>query len=198
MFSLTARALIASSAIALLSSGAQAQSVTYSGANFSSSSLGADFPSPYDIFVYTSLPGAIADASTTTSADVGLLSFVVGVNCITCAQTPTYTTPIDFTVNGITKQIDLTYSWSSTGPVDTLSFLTPSALSFDLGGGSMLNVAFDKLASLSGGVGIFSEKLTASFTVTPVPEPSTYAMMFAGLGAIGLFVRRQRRTLDAR
>jgi hypothetical protein len=31
-----------------------------------------------------------------------------------------------------------------------------------------------------------------------VPEPSTYALMFAGLGAIGFFVRRQRRTVDAR
>jgi hypothetical protein len=198
MFSLTARALIASSAFALLSSGAQAQSLTYSGENFSSSSLGADFPSPYDIFVYTSLPGTVVDASVPTSADIALLTFVVGVNCTTCAQTPTYNTPLDFTVNGITQQIDLQYQWTSTGPVDTLSFLTPSALSFDLGGGSILNVGFNTLSALSGGVGIFSEKLTANFTVTPVPEPSTYALMFAGLGAIGFFVRRQRRTVDAR
>jgi len=198
MFSLTARTLIASSAIALLSSGAQAQSLTYSGENFSSSSLGADFPSPYDIFVYTSLPGTVVDASVPTSADIALLTFVVGVNCTTCAQTPTYNTPLDFTINGITQQIDLQYQWTSTGPVDTLSFLTPSALTFDLGGGSILNVGFNTLSALSGGVGIFSEKLTANFTVTPVPEPSTYALMFAGLGAIGFFVRRQRRTVDAR
>lgn len=195
MFSPTARALVASTALALLSGAAQAQSITYSGANYSSSSLGADFPSPYDIFVYTSLPGGPLDVSAPVSADVALLSFVVGVNCTTCALTPTYNTPIDFTVNGITKQIDLQYQWTSTGPVDTLSFSIPNALTFDLGGGSVLNIGFDSLASLSGGVGVFNEKLAANFAVTPVPEPSTCAMLFAGLGAVGLFVR-WRRTSD--
>lgn len=37
--------------------------------------------------------------------------------------------------------------------------------------------------STNTGVGVF----------VPVPEPSTYAMMFAGLGALGLIARRRRR-----
>ena len=39
-------------------------------------SLGADFPSPYDIFVYTSLPGTVVDASVPTSADIAMLTSV--------------------------------------------------------------------------------------------------------------------------
>ena len=36
---------------------------------------------------------------------------------------------------------------------------------------------------------------TANFSVTaPVPEPETYALMLAGLGAIGFISRRRRRT----
>ena len=29
-------------------------------------------------------------------------------------------------------------------------------------------------------------------TVTPIPEPSTYALMLAGLGAVGFMARRRR------
>ena len=32
----------------------------------------------------------------------------------------------------------------------------------------------------------------ANFTITPVPEPETYALMLAGLGAMAMFARRRR------
>ena len=32
----------------------------------------------------------------------------------------------------------------------------------------------------------------ANFTITPVPEPETYALMLAGLGAMAVFARRRR------
>ena len=35
------------------------------------------------------------------------------------------------------------------------------------------------------------------FTVTPIPEPETYALMLAGLGALG-FVARRRRNVGGR
>lgn len=34
---------------------------------------------------------------------------------------------------------------------------------------------------------------TGNFSVTPVPEPETYALMLAGLGALGFISRRRRR-----
>jgi len=33
---------------------------------------------------------------------------------------------------------------------------------------------------------------TANYSITPVPEPETYALMLAGLGVIGFIVRRRR------
>jgi hypothetical protein len=38
----------------------------------------------------------------------------------------------------------------------------------------------------------FSNGGSASFVVTPVPEPETYAMLLAGLGLMGFVVRRRR------
>ena len=35
---------------------------------------------------------------------------------------------------------------------------------------------------------------TANFSVTPVPEPGTYALLLAGLGATGLFAARRKRS----
>ena len=192
MFSRSVSSLAAGAALALVSGLAGAQSITYSGANFASSSLGADFPSPYDIFVYTALPGGPLDVSSSVTTDIGTLTFVVGTNCTTCAKTPSLDTLIDFTVNGITKQLDLQYQWSSTGPIDTLTFSTPSALSYDLGSAGTLNVSFGALSALSGGVGTYAENLKATFSVTPVPEPSTYALLLAGLGAVGFISRRRQ------
>ena len=36
-------------------------------------------------------------------------------------------------------------------------------------------------------------KVGVNFVAAPVPEPSTYALMLAGLGAVGLMARRRRR-----
>jgi hypothetical protein len=54
----------------------------------------------------------------------------------------------------------------------------------------LLKVEGDTLASISGGQGTVS--LTSlNATVTPVPEPESYAMFLAGLGIMGAVVRRR-------
>lgn len=59
------------------------------------------------------------------------------------------------------------------------------------GGGLIATIAFDELAS---GVGPYDD-LTFTLTLSPlaaVPEPSTYALMLAGLGFVGFVTHRRR------
>lgn len=44
------------------------------------------------------------------------------------------------------------------------------------------------------GDGSFADKVpnTTAFTITPVPEPETYALMLVGLGLVGLMARRRK------
>ena len=55
-----------------------------------------------------------------------------------------------------------------------------------LGSDGTLSVSFGALGALTGGVGTYAENLQATFSVTSVREPSRYAMMLAGLGAVGI------------
>jgi hypothetical protein len=193
-------------ALALAAGVAQAQTISFEAGSTSRSQLGDQIGSIYDTFTFTGASNAALDVTNPVSGvTVGQLSFEVGVNCTTCDLTPTFTESIDFAVNGVHQLLNLTYTWSSTGPIDSLTFLTPGPLSFDLGNGSGLTVTFDQPGVLSGGLfngGAYTyrENLTATFTdpplqgtVAPVPEPSTYALMLVGLGLVGGFVRRQRQ-----
>ena len=39
--------------------------------------------------------------------------------------------------------------------------------------------------------------MVIGLSVTPVPEPETYALMLAGLGAVGFIARRRRKPFGA-
>ncbi len=169
-----------------------AAAMTLTTGSYANTGIGAEFASAYDNF---SVDGASIDfALESGSMDVtlGEYAFEVGPNCYSCTLTPTFDALIDVTIDGITRQLDLMYSWQSTGPTDNLSFATPTPLLFDFGALGYVTVAVANPGVLASPGGIVRGNIGASVLVTPVPEPASVALMLAGLGAIGFVVRRRR------
>lgn len=69
---------------------------------------------------------------------------------------------------------------------------------FEFGGGAWLGVTgpFQLIVNgtISGVGGGTAASYSGTLNVTPVPEPGTYALMLAGLGAIGFIASRRRQT----
>ena len=189
-------ALFAAAAVA-----GPAHAVSIDVGSYSNSGLGAEFATAYDTFTITGdkLSIAMPQAQTPIAVTLGSFWFEVGPNCYSCTLTPSYDALLDIKVHGETKQLDIPYSWYSQGPNDYLTFSTPPApLMFDFGNQGMLVIALDTITTLSSSGGKVYGDLTAMVsvapvTVTPVPEPASYAMMFAGLGVIVFVARRRQR-----
>ena len=99
---------------------------------------------------------------------------------------------IDLTIDGVTQQFDLPYAWYSSGPNDFLTFSTPKPVSLDLGSLGPVTIAIDAPPTLSSAGATIYGTMTATVTMTPVPEPATFALLISGLGAIGFVARRRR------
>jgi hypothetical protein len=84
---------------------------------------------------------------------------------------------------------------SLTGPDGYMAsweaFSSGGTLGFQWAAGADTLVAGDYTLSVTG-VARGSTTYSVDFTAAPIPEPETYALMLAGLGAVG-FVARQRR-----
>jgi hypothetical protein len=186
-------ALLAAAAIA-----GPAHAVSIDVGSYSKTGLGAEFATTYDTFTITGDKLSIAMPQTPVAITLGSFWFEVGPNCYSCTLTPAFDALLDVKVHGQTKQFDIPYSWYSQGPNDYLTFSTPAPLMFDFGNQGMLVIALDTIVMLSSSGGKVYGDLTAMVsvapvTVTPVPEPASYAMMFAGLGAIVFVARRRQR-----
>jgi hypothetical protein len=105
--------------------------------------------------------------------------------------TPSFDALVDVTVDGLTQQLDLPYSWSSSGPNDTLTFAAPAPVLFDFGNLTVL-LALDTINTLSSPVGTVTGNVTGVATITAVPEPGTYPLLLAGLAAMTMVARRRR------
>jgi hypothetical protein len=92
------------------------------------------------------------------------------------------------TLGSVIRQFDGTASVSGGGQLATISFNSPEFLDVEIGNalGTTPNAADWTITGLNVGDRV-------SLTVTPVPEPTSLAMMFGGLALTGLWMRNQRR-----
>ncbi|MDE2078096.1 MAG: PEP-CTERM sorting domain-containing protein [Burkholderiales bacterium] len=175
--------------------------IDFSTSTVSMTGIGAD-NSPgtnpsYDKLSFTGVNHTGFDVTAPVDADIGVIKFETGFSCSsasTCGIGPYVTPPIDFTVNGVTKQFAYPFYWNATATADEVTFSQPAPLTFDLAGGAKLNVSFytpAKMTDLTGPIQL--QTASAHFTVTPVPEPETYALLLAGMGVVGLALRRKQR-----
>jgi hypothetical protein len=182
-----AMALLAATAAA-----APVHAVTLETGSYANTGIGSEFSTPYDNFVVTGATVTVALAFAPIVVSLGTFSFEVGPNCNSCLLTPSFDALIDLTVDGITKQIDLPYSWYSSGPMDFLTFSTPAPVTFDFGSYA-LAVAVDSLGTLASSGSTVYGNLNATVTASPVPEPASYAMMLAGFGVMAVVAKRRTR-----
>ena len=160
--------------------------------SYEQTGIGAEFATPYDTFRFIGSPVTVAASPVPAVVTLGSYSFEVGPNCYSCTLTPSYDAMVDLTIDGVTQQFDLPYAWYSSGPSDFLTFATPKPVTFDFDSLGLVTIAVDAPPTLSSAGATIYGTMTATVTMTPVPEPATFALLISGLGAIGFVARRRR------
>jgi hypothetical protein len=116
--------------------------------------------------------------------------------------TPATTNAGALVFSGLTSQYSALTFQIEGGPSSTdyalngnlLAFFNdPKNLDFNLIGGTTYTVVVDGTtkANLPGGYGLVSITTYGGGTITPVPEPASYAMILAGLGLMAAIARRR-------
>ena len=185
-------AVLAAAAVA-----GQAQAVSIDVGSYTKSGLGAEFATSYDTFTITGAKVSMAMPQASLAISLGTFWFEVGPNCYSCTLTPSFDAILDVKVHGDTQQLHILYAWHSAGPNDFLTFSQPAPLMFDFGNQGMLVIALDAIATLVSPGGkvygdLYATASLAPASITPVPEPASYALMLAGFGVVAFIARRRR------
>ena len=188
---LSIRSLSAIAALVLGAFAAPARAMTVTSGSYLNSGIGAEFATSYDNFSILGATDTFATPTSPIDVTIATYSFEIGPNCWSCSLTPSFDAIFDITIDGVTKQLDLPYAWHSSGLNDFLTFGTAAPVQFDFGNMGRFMLALDSIDMIYGAGGSINGNVNA--TLTPIPEPATYAMMFAGLGALGFVARGRRR-----
>jgi hypothetical protein len=191
MFSLPSLLRQITAAALMAAAVAPASAVTIETGSYANTGIGAEFQSPYDNFLIDGATIVVALTQAPIDISLGAYSFEVGPNCYSCTLTPSFDALIDITVDGLTRQLDLPYRWSSSGASDVLAFATPAPLLFDFGALGLVTIAVETMDVLSSSGATVRGNLNATVSVSAVPEPANLALMLAGLGVIGLVTKRR-------
>lgn len=159
-------------------------------------------PGPRNLFTLNVTTGAATTVGTVaTSGDLSALAF----NALGVLYTINTQSDVLHTVNPLTGAVLTSTSLSTalgTGAGLTFDPVSGTAYVVDgIGSGTdslyTLNTATGSL-TLIGALGVSDGLSGLAFNnVAAVPEPSTYALMLAGLGVVGFVAGRRRKALDA-
>lgn len=143
-----------------------------------------------DTFSMHGMPGVLTlDTELETTHAVSTADLIVG-NSGSFVGTQTVTFSYDLTLNGITHTLTQTGTWFISPEFDSFAMDASDTVLFKTPAGRWA-VTLNAFSFPSVGVGSFAQPATADFA--PVPEPASIFLL--GGGAIGLVMRRRRRTV---
>ena len=153
-------------------------------------SIGAEFPTIYDQLSIVGAFGTVGDytASLADNRVIGSLQFNVGGNCYSCSSTPSGVIPINLQIEEVLHPLNLSWTWSSDGSTDRITFTQPEVYNFVLKDGDVVRTSFELIDRLASTGGTVQEDLVADLEL---PEPMSMAILGAGIAGIGV-VRRKR------
>jgi len=174
-----------------------AHAVSIDVGSYTNTGLGAEFATSFDTFTITGDKITIAMPQAPVAISLGTFWFEVGPNCYSCTLTPSFDAILDVKVHGDTQQLHIPYAWHSSGPNDFLTFSKAAPVMFDFGGQGMLVIALDAITTLTSSGGkvygdLYATASMAPASITPVPEPASFALMLAGFGVIAFVARRRQ------
>ncbi len=137
-----------------------------------------------DILVLETTNFSTPIGQTPTLIDLQYGNFFIQASSIP-DQTITYVINQDITINGITKTVAFNFSTSIAAAADTLTLADGAVTQFG-------NVSFQTIGFSGSADTLGDHFFVIQAQVSAVPEPETYAMMFAGLGLLAFVAKRRK------